>query len=61
LAAKPPEALAAIRQAILAGGGVSFDEGLTMEANLATGLAGTANFAEGVAAFLSKRSPDWRR
>lgn len=61
LAAKPPEALAAIRQAVTAGGGMSFDDGLAMEASLATGLAGTANFAEGVDSFLSKRSPEWRR
>lgn len=61
LAAKPPEALAAIRRAITVGGGMSFDEGLGLEASLATELAGTANFAEGVDSFLSKRSPEWRR
>lgn len=59
LAAKPPEALAAIRRAIIVGGGMSFDEGLDLEASLATELAGTTNFAEGVAAFISKRSPEW--
>ena len=61
LAAKPPEALAAIRRAIIVGGAVSFDEGLDLEASLATQLAGTSNFAEGVDSFLSKRSPEWRR
>ncbi|MFT7503421.1 MAG: enoyl-CoA hydratase/carnithine racemase, partial [Gammaproteobacteria bacterium] len=61
LAAKPPEALAAIRRAINVGGGMSFDEGLELEASLATELAGTVNFVEGVASFLAKRSPEWRR
>ena len=61
LAAKPPEALAAIRRAITVGGGKSFDDGLELEASLATVLSGTANFSEGVASFLSKRSPEWRR
>ncbi len=61
LASKPPEALAAIRRAIIVGGGLPFDEGLELEASLATELAGTTNFTEGVASFLSKRSPEWRR
>ncbi len=61
LAAKPPEALAAIRRTVTIGGGLSFDEGLALEASLATGLAGTANFTEGVESFLAKRSPQWRR
>jgi enoyl-CoA hydratase len=61
LAAKPPEALAAIRRAINVGGGMSLDEGLELEASLATELAGTVNFVEGVASFLAKRSPEWRR
>lgn len=61
LASKPPEALAAIRRAITVGGGMSFDAGLELEASLATELAGTANFTEGVAAFLAKRPPAWSR
>ena len=61
LAAKPPEALAAIRRTITEGGGTTFEEGLRIEAEEAIRLAGTANFAEGVAAFLAKRPPDWRR
>jgi enoyl-CoA hydratase/carnithine racemase len=40
---------------------MSFDEGLELEASLATELAGTVNFVEGVASFLAKRSPEWRR
>ena len=42
-------------------GGATFDEGLALEARLATELAGTANFQEGVAAFLAKRPPEWHR
>lgn len=61
LAAKPPEALAAIRRSITHGGGLTFDDGLSLERSLAVGLAGTANFDEGVDAFLAKRAPDWRR
>lgn len=61
LAAKAPEALAAIRRTITEGGGLAFEDGLALERRLATWLAGTANFDEGVAAFLAKRPPDWRR
>ena len=61
LASRPPEALAAIRRTITEGGGATFDDGLALEARLATALAGTANFHEGVAAFLAKRPPEWHR
>lgn len=61
LAAKPPEALAAIRRTIVEGGGQTFDRGLAIEAEEAVRLAGTANFREGVAAFLAKRPPHWQR
>lgn len=61
LAAKPPEALAAIRRSVTEGGGLDFDEGLALERRLAIALAGTANFDEGVQAFLDKRPPQWRR
>lgn len=61
LCEKPPEALAGIRRAILAADGLSFDEGLAVERHVAVGLAGTANFAEGVRAFLEKRQPRWQR
>lgn len=61
LAAKPPEALAAIRRSITLGGGMTMDDGLALERRLAVELAGTANFAEGVQAFLDKRDPDWHR
>lgn len=61
LAAKPPEALTAIRRAITLGGGMSFEEGLALERRLAVGLAGTPNFREGVDAFLGKRMARWQR
>ncbi|MFN0027499.1 MAG: enoyl-CoA hydratase/isomerase family protein [Acidimicrobiales bacterium] len=61
LAAKAPEALAAIRRSIGVGGGLSFDDALALERSLAVGLAGTANFREGVTAFLEKRQPVWTR
>jgi enoyl-CoA hydratase/carnithine racemase len=61
LCEKPPEALAAIRHAVIHGGGRSFSEGLSIERNVAIKLAGTANFAEGVRAFLEKRKPQWIR
>lgn len=58
---KPPEALAAIRRCINHGGGSRFEEGLQVERSEAVALATTANFAEGVRAFLDKRTPDWER
>jgi enoyl-CoA hydratase/carnithine racemase len=61
LATKPPEALAAIRATITHGGSVDFSEGLALERERAVELAGTANFAEGVRAFLDKREPRWVR
>lgn len=59
LTSKPPEALAAIRTAIVTGGGLPMSEGLALEAELATQLSGTENFHEGVRAFLEKRQPRW--
>jgi enoyl-CoA hydratase/carnithine racemase len=61
LATKPPEALTAIRRAITLGGGMTFEDGLALERRLAVALAGTANFHEGVTAFLEKRPPSWQR
>ncbi|MDP6872786.1 MAG: enoyl-CoA hydratase/isomerase family protein [Alphaproteobacteria bacterium] len=60
LAAKPREALAAIRQSITLGGGLSFDDGLAMEAEHVVRLADTENFREGVRAFMGKRAPQWQ-
>jgi enoyl-CoA hydratase len=59
LASKPAAALAAIRQTITLGGGMSFEDGMALELETATALADTADFAEGVDAFLNKRPPKW--
>jgi enoyl-CoA hydratase len=59
LAQKPAKALAAIRQTITEGGGMSFDDGLKLEFETAVNLAGTKDFSEGIRAFLEKRTPDW--
>jgi enoyl-CoA hydratase len=59
LAGKPANVLAAIRRCLVDGGERTFDEGLEIEKNEAIALAGHANFAEGVTAFLDKRTPDW--
>ena len=61
LAAKPADALAAIRRTVTLGGGMSFEDGLALELETVAKLAGTEDFAEGVAAFLEKRSPNWRQ
>ena len=60
LAAKPAEALAAIRRCITEGIEVPFDQGLAIEREAAVHLAGTSDLAEGLRAFLEKRSPRWR-
>lgn len=61
LCEKPPEALAAIRRTVTIGGGSTFEEGLAVEREAAISLAESGNFTEGVAAFLEKRQPEWRR
>ena len=53
LAAKPAGALAALRRCVIEGGVRAMEDGL------AIGLAGSANFAEGIRAFLEKRDPVW--
>jgi enoyl-CoA hydratase len=60
LAAKSPAALAAIRRTVTVGGGITFDDGMALELETVVQLAGTADFAEGVDAFLAKRPPMWR-
>jgi enoyl-CoA hydratase len=61
LAAKSPEALAAVRRTVTLGGGMTFEEGRAFELETVAKLADTADFAEGVDAFLAKRPPVWRR
>lgn len=57
LAAKPAEALKAIRHTITEGGSLPFRRGLEIEREEVIRLAGTPDFHEGVAAFLEKRTP----
>jgi 2-(1,2-epoxy-1,2-dihydrophenyl)acetyl-CoA isomerase len=57
LAAKPREALAAMKQAFNASSGNSLDEQLDLERDLQRRLGKTPDFAEGVKAFLEKRPP----
>jgi enoyl-CoA hydratase/carnithine racemase len=59
LASKPPEGLAAIRQTITSGMDLPFDEGLKIEFEKILELVQTANFKEGISAFLEKRDPKW--
>ena len=59
LSSKSPKALAAIRQTVTLGGGMSFEDGMQLELETAAALADTPDFAEGISAFLSKRKPDW--
>ena len=59
LAAKSPSALAAIRRTVTLGGGMTFEDGMAFELETVVQLAGTADFAEGVDAFLAKRPPKW--
>ena len=42
------------------GGGLTFADGMQLELEEATALADTADFAEGIDAFLTKRAPSWR-
>jgi enoyl-CoA hydratase/carnithine racemase len=59
LAARSSTALAAIRRTITLGGGMRFEDGMTFELETVAALADTPDFAEGVDAFLSKRTPRW--
>ncbi|NYJ08235.1 enoyl-CoA hydratase/isomerase family protein [Petropleomorpha daqingensis] len=59
LARKPARALAAIRRCITEGVDLPFEEGLAIERDEAVALAGTADFHEGLDAFLSRRPPAW--
>jgi len=59
LGRKPAEALAAIRRCITEGIELPFDDGLNIELEQAVRLAGTADFAEGLRAFVEKRPAQW--
>jgi enoyl-CoA hydratase/carnithine racemase len=59
LAAKPANAMSAIRRCVTLGGALSFEEGLDLELAEAIALAESPNFAEGIAAFRAKRPPRW--
>ncbi|HKV13426.1 MAG TPA: enoyl-CoA hydratase/isomerase family protein [Reyranella sp.] len=61
LASRSPTALAAIRRTVTLGGGMTFEEGRALELETVVDLADTADFAEGVEAFLAKRPPVWHR
>jgi len=60
LARKPAATLAAIRRCVTEGIEGSFEEGLRIELDAAVELGGHPNFAEGVNAFLAKRTPEWK-
>ncbi len=59
LARKPAEALAAIRRCVTTGLELPYEDALAVELEAAVHLAGTADFSEGLAAFLEKRAPQW--
>jgi enoyl-CoA hydratase/carnithine racemase len=59
LARKPARALAAIRRCVTEGVDLPFEEGLTIEREEAVALRATADFREGLDAFLGKRPPVW--
>ncbi|MEM1200836.1 MAG: enoyl-CoA hydratase/isomerase family protein [Pseudomonadota bacterium] len=61
LAGKSATALTAIRRSVTLGGGMSFQEGMQLEAELAADLADTHDFQEGIEAFLNKRAPRWQQ
>jgi enoyl-CoA hydratase/carnithine racemase len=59
LAKKPAAALAAIRRCITLGLDLPYDDALALELEAAAHLGDTADFAEGLRAFLEKRPPKW--
>ena len=60
LAQKPAATLAAIRRCVTEGVEATFEHGLAIEFDAAVELAGNPDFAEGVNAFLAKRTPRWQ-
>ncbi|MGM9522602.1 MAG: enoyl-CoA hydratase/isomerase family protein [Oscillospiraceae bacterium] len=60
LASKPPLALRAAKDAVDYGADMSLETALEFENRLYAILNGSADKAEGVAAFLEKRKPEWQ-
>lgn len=60
LAAKPPLALRAAKDAVDYGADMGLAAALELENRLFAIVSGSADKAEGVAAFLEKRKPEWR-
>lgn len=60
IAAQPPLAVAAAKDAIRAAGELPLSEGLAYERRAFHALFGTEDQREGMAAFLEKRRPAWR-
>jgi enoyl-CoA hydratase/carnithine racemase len=59
LAPKPTRALAALRRCTTEGVDLPFDEGLAIEREEALALGATADFREGLDAFLGRQPPVW--
>ena len=59
ICANAPTAVRHIRSAALRGAELSLSDGLAIEAELMAAQRRTADSAEGVAAFIDKRAPDW--
>lgn len=60
IAARGPLAVRAAIEAVMSGSDMSFDEGQFLEATLFGLLASTADMKEGMAAFLEKRTADFK-
>jgi enoyl-CoA hydratase len=59
IAAMAPLAVAGCMEAVQRGGEMSLDDAMKVEAEIFGRLCGTADKAEGTAAFLEKRQPSW--
>ncbi len=60
LAEKPPLALAGILEAVVQGGPLSLEEGLSLEFKALRATSGSADAREGIKAFFEKRKPVFR-
>jgi enoyl-CoA hydratase/carnithine racemase len=59
ICANSPTAVRHIRTAVVRGSELRLAEGLAVEAEMMAAQRATADSAEGVAAFIAKRAPDW--